>query len=208
MSSLISQPIINSSPLHELFATATHEASAAMSRWTNGLVTLSLDDVIEVDLCEAFERLAVGGDLLTAVVLRLEGDLGGDIVLLFDEQNGREMAKMLLRRSVDATGPLSPLEVSALQETGNILACAYLNALTRLVATDLVPSTPYFLQDYGASVLEQSLMAQAMTSDRLVICRTGFHRDGADLNWNVFFLPSQGLRDALQRVLHVGEGTN
>jgi chemotaxis protein CheC len=31
--------------LHELLAAATHEASAAMCRWTEGQITLSLDEV-------------------------------------------------------------------------------------------------------------------------------------------------------------------
>ena len=34
--------------LHQLFAAATHDASAAMCRWTNGLITLTLDEVREI----------------------------------------------------------------------------------------------------------------------------------------------------------------
>ena len=63
-------------------------------------------------------------------------------------------------------------------ETGNILGCAYVNALTRLVGTDLRPSAPYFIQDFGASVLEQALMTQAAAGDSLLLCDIGFHRQG------------------------------
>ena len=34
--------------LHQLFASATHDASAAMCRWTDGLITLTLDEVREI----------------------------------------------------------------------------------------------------------------------------------------------------------------
>ena len=88
-----------------------------------------------------------------------------------------------------------------LNETGNILGCAYMNALTRLIGADLVPSPPYFVQDYGASVLQQALMAQAMTSNQALICRTSFHREGRELNWNVFFVPTQALRDKMDESL-------
>jgi len=186
--------------LHELFGSATHDASAAMCRWTNGLITLSLDEVREIPLESACAELKIGDEMLTMVVLSLEG---GEMILTFDEQNARELAASLLGRDVQAEAPWSDLERSALNETGNILGCAYMNALTRLIGANLVPSPPYFIQDYGASVLQQALMAQAMTSNQALICRTAFHREGKELNWNVFFVPTQALRDRMDESLRM-----
>jgi chemotaxis protein CheC len=76
-----------------------------------------------------------------------------------------------------------------------------MNALTRLINTELVPSAPYFIQDYGASVLQQALMAQAMISDQALICRTGFHREGEELNWRVLFIPTGPMRSAMEKAL-------
>ena len=187
--------------LHQLFASATHDASAAMCRWTNGVITLSLDEVREIPLEEVCAEFDFGDELLTMVVLTLEGDVGGDMILTFDESNGRQLAASLLSSPVGEQEEWSDLEKSALNETGNILGCAYMNALTRLIDAELVPSPPYFLQDYGASVLQQALMAQAVTCDRVLVCRTSFHREGEELNWNVFFVPTQGLREAMQSAL-------
>lgn len=187
--------------LQQLFASATHDASAAMCRWTNGLITLSLDEIQEVPLHEACAALDVGDDLLTMVVLELQGEVGGEMILTFDEANARQLAAALLHRPAE-TGEWTELERSALNETGNILGCAYMNALTRLIGHDLVPSPPYFVQDYGASVLQQALLTQAMTSDEVLICRTRFHRQGEELNWHVFFLPSASLRGHLESALN------
>jgi len=187
--------------LHELFSSATHDASAAMCRWTNGLITLSLDEVREIPLESACAELKIGDDMLTMVVLSLQGEIGGEMILTFDEQNARELAASLLGREAQADAPWSDLEQSALNETGNILGCAYMNALTRLIGADLVPSPPYFIQDYGASVLQQALMAQAMTSNQALICRTSFQREGKELNWNVFFVPTQALREKMDESL-------
>ncbi len=87
-------------------------------------------------------------------------------------------------------------------ETGNILGCAYVNAITRLIGTDLMPSPPYFIQDYGASVLQQAVMTQAMTSDSLLLCQIGFRRREQELDWRVVFVPTQGMQEAMQRSLH------
>jgi chemotaxis protein CheC len=135
------------------------------------------------------------------VVLTLNGEVGGNLILAFDELNGRQLAASLLCRSVGTDPEWSALEKSALTETGNILGCAYVNALTRLIGTDLVPSPPYFIQDFGASVLQQAIMTQALTSDSLLLCQIGFHRREQQLDWRVVFVPTQGMQEALQRSL-------
>jgi len=188
--------------LHELFASATHDASAAMCRWTDGLITVTLDEVRQIPLDEAIGELDVGDDLVTMVVLTLEGEVGGNLILVFDEANGRRLAASLLGRDADLESEWSEIEKSALTETGNILGCAYVNALTRLVAPRLMPSSPYFIQDYGASVLEQALMAQAVACDDLLVCRIAFCRKGQELDWRVIFIPNQGMRTALEQAVH------
>lgn len=188
--------------LHQLLSAATHDASAAMSCWTNGLITLSLDEVRELPLDEVCGELNMSDDLLTMVVLSLEGEVGGEMILTFDDENARQLAATLLNRNVDTEGEWSELEQSALTETGNILGCAYMNALTRLTGVELVPSPPYFVQDFGASVLEQALMVQAIATNRVLVCRTRFEQDGEALNWNVFFIPSAELQSCMENALH------
>lgn len=187
--------------LHQLFTAATHDASAAMCRWTSGLITLSLDEIREIPLEDVCSEVDVGDDLLTMVVLSLEGEIGGAMILIFDNHNGRQLAAALLGQETSSAPEWTALERSALTETGNILGCAYMNALTRLINIELVPSAPYFLQDFGASVLQQALMTQAATSDRALICRTGFHREGEELNWRVLFFPTRPMRVALEEAL-------
>jgi chemotaxis protein CheC len=183
--------------LQQVLASATQDASEAMSVWTNGAITLSLDEVREVPLEAVQSEYDFGDDLLTMVVLTLHGELGGSMILMFDEGNGRKLAGALLGRTASTETTWSELEQSALCETGNILGCAYMNALTNLIGCELVPSPPYFLQDFGASVLEQSLLAQAADTDQILICRTTFCREGQTLDWNVFFVPTCQLRNLL-----------
>jgi len=190
------------STLHELFASATHGASAAMCRWTNGLITVTLDQVREIALEKVGAELEIGDELLTMLVLTLNGEVGGNLILLFDEVNGRQLAASLLGCEPGTEPEWSELEKSALTETGNILGCAYVNALTRLIGTNLMPSAPYFIQDYGASVVQQAVMTQALTSDRLLLCQIGFRRKDQQLDWRVVFVPTQGMQEAMQRSLH------
>jgi chemotaxis protein CheC len=191
--------------LRELFSAATHDASTAMCRWTNSLVRLTLDEVCEVPLEDACNELELGDELLTMVVLNLEGEVGGSMVVMFSEANGRQLAASLLQTQPNDGADWNELEQSALMETANILGCSYVNAITRLIDRPLLPSVPNFVHDYGVSVVEQALAAQAAVGDAVLVCRTCFHNEDEELNWWLLFVPSLALRTAMENALRKPE---
>jgi chemotaxis protein CheC len=184
--------------LQQLFASATHDASAAMCCWTNSVITLTLEEICDVPLAEACLQLNLDDRRMTMVVLNLEGEIGGTMVLTFADEDGRRLAASLLHCEPGDSPDWNEMETSALAETGNILFCAYVNAITRLIDRELMPSVPYFVQDYGASVLQQALVAQASGRDTVLVCRTGFHYQDENLSWRVLFIPTIALRTAME----------
>lgn len=187
--------------LRQLFASATHDASAAICRWTNSIVRLTLDEVREIPLEDACETLELSDERRTMIVVTIEGEIGGSLILTFEEGNDRRLAASLLGSKTIPTGPWSELEQSALTETGNILGCAYVGAISRLIDRSLIPSVPYFIQDYGAGVLQQALTAQATATDSALICRTGFRHAGDALSWVLLFIPTIALRTIMENAI-------
>jgi chemotaxis protein CheC len=187
--------------LQHLFSTATYEASAVMSRWTGGMITLELAEVREIPLEDVYKEFSASAERLTMVVLPLYGELGGMMIFHFDEENARQLAAALMEQPRSAYAPWTDMEISAVTETGNILGCAYLNTIFRLIERPLIPTAPYFLQDYGASVLQQALANQAYSSDCVLIFRTGFLGIEKDLNWSVLFVPTVALRERMEKAL-------
>lgn len=194
--------------LEPLFHAATQEASSALQRWTGGELHLTLSELGECPLDEAANFLDIGDELLSMVVLTLQGDFGGQIILTFDKDNGRELAATILGRQPTDDESWRRLEISALNETGNILSCAYLRAISNLLGRRLVPSPPQFMREFGASMLEQALMSQAMSDEQVLLCRTTFQHDEKVLNWNVVFVPEPSLlRELRQRCASNEQGT-
>jgi chemotaxis protein CheC len=198
--------------LRQLFAAATHEASAAMCRWTEHVITMTVDEVCELPIEEAPAVLNMHDRCLTVVLITVPGELGGDLLLAFDEQRGRRLAATLLGRAPEECDALGELALSALAETGNILGCAYLNALSRLLDVELIPGPPCLVHDYWASVLQQVLLTQASTADQLLVCRTNFDCATAEMDWQTLFVPTpalqQRLEQSLQRCSAAGPETN
>ncbi|MDX1964935.1 MAG: chemotaxis protein CheC [Pirellulales bacterium] len=185
--------------LRQCVVLATQRASNAMCDWTGGRISLSVDEVRRAPLEELAMDLDGQSELMTIVVLGIAGCGGGQMILTFDHAGGRRLAASLLRREIGQSAMWSDLEQSAIMETGNILASAYLSELTRLTGRTLRPTPPTFIQDYGASVLEQTLMLQALECDEALVCQTRFKFDREDVDWSVFIVPGKELLQALQQ---------
>ena len=59
--------------LTEFFTAATHRASAAMSQWTRGQVTLSLDEFKQIELDELESHIEIRDELLTMAIIGIKG---------------------------------------------------------------------------------------------------------------------------------------
>jgi chemotaxis protein CheC len=190
--------------LRPYLADAVVHASRAMCGWTAGRVSLELEDCRQVPL-EAFHITAeISPDLLTMVVLGVQDYPNSCLLVAFDHHEGRKLAATLLKREFNPNANWSSMEESAVMETANILGSAYFNELSRLLGIRLLPSAPYLTHDYGASVLQQAIMTQAMTCEQVQICTTNFAFDSQQLKWQLYFLPGGDLLQAMTSQLAKG----
>jgi chemotaxis protein CheC len=187
--------------LVSILRSATAHAGEAMSRWTGNHVRLQLDDVHETPLEEAVQQFGNGMEPLVTVSLDVIGDFGGRLVLFFDDEDGRRLAATILGRPQSTEVEWTNLEKSAVTETANIFASAFLSELAVGAGTRLTPSAPWLTRDFGASVLEQALLCQALDRDTILCCRTRFTLRDQAVNWSVAFVPDQRMIAALQPTL-------
>lgn len=191
------QLLDTAAPLEHALRFATEEASSALKVWTDRRVWLTLDDVQQVAVERANECIGFGGKVQVMVVHQLGSDGSGSFMLCFDDPDGHTVARTILPSVGASVSEWGELEQSVLTETSNIVTCAYLNALTEMTSIELIPSPPYFLRDYGDSVVDQLVTPHAVVSDTILICQVGFHHEGGKLNASLLFLPSEALEKSL-----------
>jgi chemotaxis protein CheC len=136
----------------------------------------------------------------------MNGQLTGQIVLAFDEPSGLALADLLLDQTPGTTQQWTEIATSAALETANILACAYLNSLSRTLSwttesSELLPSPPQFSRDYADSLVEFALMGQAIASDHVILTRTRFEIDATSVNWTLLFVPDAQSMSRLPELL-------
>ena len=91
--------------------------------------------------------------LAAAVLMNVMGDLTGRTLVLIHKPSALVLCDILFRRAPGSTQELGPMEESGIKEAGNILASAYLNALSDFMGMMLIPSVPSLAVDVVAAVL-------------------------------------------------------
>ncbi len=170
------------------------EASQALAAWIGRPSVIEIDSLEQLLLEQATDLLAANEQPICFCATEIQGQLTGEMILVFDDASGLALADMLLEQPPGATHDWTELAMSAALETTNILCCAYLNSLAKTLAQvlpscELIPSPPSFNRDFAESLLEFALMGQAMTSDLVILARTRFEIDAAPVNWTLLFVP-------------------
>jgi len=177
---------------------ALHEgagsASAALSKWTGRPAAISFDAVEQLSLADATGVLGRRDEPICFCAAELRGRLSGVLVLAFDDASGLALADMLLDQPRGTAAEWGEMETSAALETGNIVCCAYLNAVLRVLppddgATELLPGPPRLMRDFAESLIECALMEQGVDGDRVLLARTQFSIDGEPVDWTLLIVP-------------------
>src|SRR5438552_1400907 len=171
------------------YVSETVEFGVQATTTVEGREAIVLRDHV-VPLEEVPDLLGNPQDVVAAVLMHMLGDLTGRTLLLFPESVGRRVCDMLLRRPVGTTAVFDALEQSCLKEAGNILAGAYLNALSDFMGMLLLPSVPSLVVDLSAAVLTTTYLNFGHERDFVFCVETEFTIDsGEGLRGDFLLLP-------------------
>jgi chemotaxis protein CheC len=182
------------------------DASIALSRWIGRNALISVERVEQLGLQDATSVLGVSEEPVAACIMTMNGHLTGQLIMLFDDASGLALTDILTEQPVGTAKIWGELERSAALETANIIGCAYLNAISRLLrdghsSHEILPSPPKFHQDYAQSLLQFALMDQAMASDTVFLTETQFSIENSPANWVLMFVPDAESLPHLESIL-------
>jgi chemotaxis protein CheC len=183
------------SHFQEISEAGARNAATALSQIIGRPVDLDVPWARPIPLEEVAEIAGGARRVVCALSLRVYGGVRGNLLLLFgDDQvplllglmNGDKAGRSR------AAGSLTDLDHSALREVGNILAGAYLNAVSHLLGVSLLPSIPGLAFDMVGAVTDFLLIEQAAVSDTALVLASQVHEAESGLRGEFFFLPDPG----------------
>ncbi len=163
-------------------------AATALSGMTNRKIMITVPRVFIRPLEEACDLVGAPDAVVAAVLMHMMGDLTGRSMVLFPEAAAHTLCDFLFRRPIGTTRALGDMEHSGLKEAGNILASAYLNALSDFMGMMLVPSVPSLVIDLSGAVLTTAQVNFAHDRDYALCVETAFRVDGSQESLGGHFL--------------------
>jgi len=190
--------------LREVANIGAGHAATALSTLTGTRIMISVPMVNIVPPGDFVPELAPGVEIV-AVQMGMLGDITGQTVFLLAVPAGLRLAERMLRRRRDTSPNLGKLEQSALNEAGNILAGAYLTALSEFLRMRLLLSPPR-LTTGETGIALSSLGDHSPRVESPILCvETEFFLDEPAENLHGFFLlvPDPKSFDAIFRAVRV-----
>jgi chemotaxis protein CheC len=164
-------------------------AATALSQMTNRRIMITVPRVKIKPLEDACDMLGPPDQVVASVLMHMMGDLTGRAMLLFPEPAALVLCDFLLRRERGTTTVFGEMEQSGLKEAGNILASAYLNALSDFMGMMLVPSVPSLVIDLSGAVLTSAHLNFGHDREYAFCVDTAFSIEGSpDLMGGHFLL--------------------
>ncbi len=155
-------------------------AATALSQMTNRKIMITVPRVNVRPLEEASDMVGTPDQVTAAVLMHMMGDLTGRALLMFPEAAAKTLCDFLLRRELGTTQTFGEMERSSIKEAGNILASAYLNALSDFMGMMLVPSVPSLVIDLSGAVLTSAHLNFGHDRDYAFCVETSFRVEGTD----------------------------
>ena len=152
---------------------------------------LDMELVNEVTSCRLLpisdiaEWLGGGEQVVAGTYTQLCGELRSGVLVVFPRESAETLVGHMSRQEVDLAA-LTPIQISALCEAGNICLCWYLVAVSRMIDTDLIPAPPGAAVDLLGAVLDIPLATLGATVDQVIAVHTIFR--GVDRTFEGYFL--------------------
>lgn len=164
--------------LKELGNIGAGNAMTALSSMLNSRVDMAVPQVRLLDFQEVGAFLGGEEKVFLAVYLNVCGDITGNMMFLIETDGAKKLvSKILPPEMMSADENLSEMEFSAMQEVGNIITGAYLNALSELTHLKIMPSPPDLVVDMAGAILSVPAVAFGIMGDQILLIESQFESE-------------------------------
>ncbi len=192
--------------LREVANIGAAHAATALSLMTGTKIMISVPTITVTPLTDLAPLISRSNEIIALVPMEMSGGLHGHTILVFPLPTAHRLASLMLMRDVPKEAALSELESSALTEAGNILAGAYMTALSEFMEMRLLPSPPSLTVGPAREVLASTAFATGHTGGFVFCVETEFIIDQADGKLPGYFLllPDTGSLSTMLAAVRVG----
>lgn len=175
--------------LREIGSIGAGNALTALGKMLNRTVRMSVPVVNLLD----FDKIAdsVGGPekIIIGILVNLSGDLNGIMMFIVGQESAHTLINILMGTDQGADAEFSEMELSALQEIGNILTSSYLASLSSLIQKKVRPSVPYLAIDMANAILSVPAIEFGKVGDKVLFIESVFGDENTNVSGYFLLVP-------------------
>jgi chemotaxis protein CheC len=172
--------------LRELANIASGTAATALSQLLTREVEISVPLALALAPADAVEACGDAEEHVAAVVVTLQGDIDGIVLLLIPYAQAEILCGLL------GVQPHTEVGDSALLEIGNILATSYLNGLAAMTGLTLEPSPPQLHSDMLGAIVSTVVVGVSGADDLALVLDSELDVSGEPCSISFLLLPTSG----------------
>ena len=189
--------------LREIGNIGSGNAATALAKMLNRKVNMDVPRAKILEFKEVSDTLG-GAELpVVGILLKMTGDLKGNIMFILQQEAARMLVNMLMGKTAGVDEEYSEMEISALKEIGNILAGSYLSALSTLTNLKIMPSIPDIAMDMAGAILSVPAIEFGKVGDTVLYIETEFSEGSDKVVGDFFLIPDVDTYDVLLKALGV-----
>ncbi len=175
--------------LRELGNIGAGNATTALSQMINKKVDMGVPKAELIKIEKISQILGGEENLVVGILLGIEGDVQGMMMFVQEQVSAHHLVNLLMGRDLEDFSEFTDMDLSALQEIGNIITGAYLNSLSSLTGLKILPTVPHMAVDMAGAILSVPAIEFGKVGDQALLIQTGFGGTGEEVFGYFILIP-------------------
>lgn len=187
--------------LSEIGNIGSGNATTALAQMLNRKIDMSVPRVSLLGFNQICDSIGSEEDLLLGILFGIEGDISGMMMFLMKPDSAHNLTNALLYTDNHST-EFNEMELSAINEIGNIISGAYLNSIAALTNLKIISTVPSTTIDMAGAILSVPAIEFGKIGDKVLMIETEMG-EGESINGYFLLIPDLDSYDKILAALHV-----
>ncbi len=187
--------------LSEIGNIGSGNATTALAQMLNRKIDMSVPRVSLLGFNHICDLIGSAEDLLLGILFGIEGDISGMMMFLMKPDSAHNLTNALLFTDNHST-EFNEMELSAINEIGNIISGAYLNSIATLTNLKIISTVPSTTIDMAGAILSVPAIEFGKIGDKVLMIETQMG-EGESINGYFLLIPNLESYDKILAALHI-----
>lgn len=176
--------------LREIGNIGAGNATTALSQLINTKIDMNVPKVELLEFKDLSDIVGGAESLVVGILLTLEGEIDGMMMFMLEKESAHHLVNILMGKQIDNFENFTEMDLSALNEIGNIIAGAYLSSLSTLTNMLITSSVPYMAIDMAGAILSVPAIEFGKIGDKALLIQSQFGEDETEVNGYFILIPT------------------